>query len=84
MDKPEGRIVVSFPDEIRPSRTIIDNIVMTGKFVHLEQGKTYVLSAETNGVWTNVHNLEQSSNNATLWIVNPTFSTWAIISDSNT
>nr|DAX20027.1 MAG TPA: tail protein [Caudoviricetes sp.] len=84
VNKPEGRIVASFPDEIRPSRTIIDNNVMTGKFVRLEQGKTYILSAETNGVWTNVHNLEQSSNNATLWIVNPTFSTWAIISDSNT
>lgn len=84
VNKPEGRIVASFPDEIRPSRTIIDNNVMTGKFVRLEQGKTYILSAETNGVWTNVHNLEQSSDNATLWIVNPTFSTWAIISDSNT
>ena len=84
VNKPEGRIVASFPDEIRPSRSIIDNNVMTGKTVRLEQGKTYVLSAETNGIFTNVHNLEQNSNNATIWLVNPSFSTWAVISDSNT
>lgn len=84
VNKPEGRIVASFPDEIRPSRSIIDNNVMTGKTVRLEQGKTYVLSAETNGSFTNQHSETTSSNNATIWIVNPSFSTWAIISDSNT
>ncbi|MDM7651122.1 hypothetical protein QUF05_05480 [Lactococcus lactis] len=84
VNKPEGRIVASFTDKFIPARSIIDNLIMTGKQVHLEQGKTYILSAETNGVFTNVHNVEQSNNNATIWIVNPSFSTWDIISDTNT
>lgn len=84
VNKPEGRIVASFMNKFTPMGTTIDNIYMTGKTVHLEQGKTYVLSAETNGVWTNIHNLEQSSNNATLWIINASLKTWQIISDSNT
>ena len=83
VNKPEGRIVASFTDKFIPARSIIDNLIMTGKQVHLEQGKTYILSAETNGIFTNVHNVEQS-NNATIWIVNPSFSTWDIISDTNT
>ncbi|WP_277812412.1 hypothetical protein [Lactococcus lactis] len=84
VNKPEGRIVASFTDKFIPARSIIDNLIMTGKQVHLEQGKTYILSAETNGVFTNVHNVEQSNNNATIWIVNPSFSAWDIISDTNT
>ena len=50
----------------------------------MEQGKNYILSAETNGAFTNQHNTGASNSNATIWLVNPIFSTWAIISDSNT
>lgn len=84
VNKPTGTVVASFPDKITPSRSVIDNNVMTGKYVHLEQGKTYILSAETNGNFTNQHSETVSSNNATIWIVNPSFSTWLVISDSNT
>ena len=84
VNKPTGSVIASFPDKITPSRSVVDNLVMTGKYVHLEQGKTYILSAETNGDFTNQHSDTVSRNNATIWIVNPSFSTWLIISNSNT
>ena len=84
VNKPSGSVVANFPNEIKPNRSSIDNNITTDLKVRLEQGKTYILSAETNGSFTNQHNTTASSNNATVWIVNPSFSTWAVISDSNT
>lgn len=84
VNKPSGSVVVALNDKYQPSGSTIDNLIMTGQRVRLEQGKTYILSAETNGVFTNQHSETTSNNNATIWIVNPSFSTWAVISDSNT
>ena len=84
VNKPKGQVIAALMNKYTPMGSQIDNIYMTGKTVHLEQGKTYVLSAETNGLFTNVHNLEQSSNNVTIWIINASLKTWQIISDSNT
>ena len=84
VNKPSGVVVANFPNEIKPNRSSIDNNITTDLKVRLEQGKTYILSAETNGTFTNQHNPNQSSDNATIWLVNPSFSTWVVISDSNT
>lgn len=84
VNKPSGSVIAAISDKYQPSNSTTDNLVMTGQRVRLEQGKTYILSAETNGTFTNQHNTTASSNNATVWIVNPSFSTWAVISDSNT
>ena len=84
VNKPFGVVVANFPNEIKPNRSSIDNNITTDLKVRLEQGKTYILSAETNGTFTNQHNPNQSSDNATIWLVNPSFSTWAVISDTNT
>lgn len=84
VNKPSGSVVAALNNKYQPSNSTIDNLVMTGQRVRLEQGKTYILSAETNGSFTNQHTETSSSNNATVWIVNPSFSTWAVISDSNT
>lgn len=84
VNKPSGVVVANFPNEIKPNRSSIDNNITTDLKVRLEQGKTYILSAETNGTFTNQHNPNQSSDNATIWLVNPIFSTWAVISDGNT
>ena len=84
VNKPFGVVVANFPNEIKPNHSSIDNNITTDLKVRLEQGKTYILSAETNGTFTNQHNPNQSSDNATIWLVNPSFSTWAVISDSNT
>lgn len=84
VNKPSGSVVVALSDKYQPSRSRVDNFIMTGQRVRLEQGKTYILSAETNGSFTNQHSETGSNNNATIWIISPSFSTWAVISDSNT
>lgn len=84
VNKPSGVVVAALNNKYQPSGSTIDNLIMTGQRVRLEQGKTYILSAETNGSFTNQHSETASNNNATIWIINPAFSTWAIISDSNT
>lgn len=84
VNKPSGSVVAALNNKYQPSNSTIDNLIMTGQRVRLEQGKTYILSAETNGSFTNQHSEATSSNNATVWIVNPSFSTWTVISDSNT
>lgn len=84
VNKPSGVVVANFPNEIKPNRSSIDNFIMTGQRVRLERGKTYILSAETNGAFTSQHNPNQSTDNATIWLVNPSFGTWLVISDGNT
>lgn len=84
VNKPSGVVVANFPNKIKPDQSSIDNFIMTGQRVRLEQGKTYILSAETNGTFTNQHNPNQSTDNATIWLVNPSFGTWLVISDGNT
>ena len=84
VNKPAGVVVANFPNEIKPNRSSIDNFIMTGQRVRLERGKTYILSAETNGAFTSQHNPNQSTDNATIWLVNPSFGTWLVISDGNT
>ena len=84
VNKPSGSVIAAISDKYQPSNSTTDNLIMTGQRVRLEQGKTYILSAETNGTFTNQHNPNQSSDNATIWLVNPSFSTWAVISDSTT
>lgn len=84
VNKPSGVVVANFSNEIKPNWSSIDNNITTDLKVRLEQGKTYILSAETNGTFTNQHNPNQASDNATIWLVNPSFSTWVVISDNNT
>ena len=84
VNKPSGVVVAALNDKYQPSNSKTDNLIMTGQRVRLEEGKTYILSAETNGNFTNQHVTTSSNNNATIWLVNPSLSTWAIISDNNT
>lgn len=84
VNKPSGNVVAALNDKYQPSNSKTDNLIMTGQRVRLEQGKTYILSAETNGNFTNQHVTTTSNNDATIWLVNPSFSTWAVISDNNT
>ena len=84
VNKPSGSVIAAISDKYQPSNSTTDNLIMTGQRVRLEQGNNYILSAETNGAFTNQHNTGASNSNATIWLVNPSFSTWAIISDSST
>nr|DAS47543.1 MAG TPA: tail protein [Caudoviricetes sp.] len=84
LNKPSGSVIAAISDKYQPSNSTTDNLIMTGQRVRLEQGKTYILSAETNGTFTNQHDVSASNKGATIWIINPSFSTWAVISDGNT
>lgn len=84
VNKPSGSVIAAISDKYQPSNSTTDNLIMTSQRVRLEEGKTYILSAETNGAFTNQHDVSASNNGATIWLVNPSFSTWAVISDSNT
>lgn len=84
VDAPTGNVVAKLPGGFKPMGSQVDNIIMTGQRVRLEQGKTYVLSAETNGTFTNQHITSSSSSNATIWIINASLKTWQIISGSDT
>lgn len=84
VDAPTKNVVARFPGGFKPMGSQTDNSIMTGQRVRLEQGKTYVLSAETNGNFTNQHIISSSSSNATIWIVNASLRTWQIISDLDT
>lgn len=84
VNKPSGSVIAAISDKYQPSNSTTDNLIMTGRRVRLEQGKTYILSAETNGAFTSQHVTTSSNSNATIWLVNPSSSTWAIISDNNT
>ena len=84
VNKPSGSVIAAISDKYQPSNSTTDNLIMTGQRVRLEQGKTYILSAETNGTFTNQHDVSASNKGATIWIINPSFSTWAVISDGNT
>lgn len=84
VNKPSGSVVAAISDKYQPSNSKTDNLIMTGQRVRLEQGKTYILSAETNGNFTNQHITSSSSSNATIWIVNASLRTWQIISDLDT
>ena len=50
--------------------------------VYLEQGKQYIISAKTDGNFTNWHNSGSESDNITLWLFN--LDVVDIVSDSNT
>lgn len=49
--------------------------------VYLENGKQYIISAETDGYLTSIHNGAVESDNVVLWIVNPAQSVNKIVSN---
>lgn len=52
-----------------PSRSLTDNYLrLPDSKVYLENGKTYTISGETNGEWSNWHSGSSESNRATLWL----------------
>lgn len=66
-----------------PNRENIDNNAEYSECtIHLENGKTYTLTAESNGHFTNEHHGEVESDNVTLWMVGNNL--WEVISDENT
>lgn len=69
----------------KPNANKIDNWQrFENTYVYLENGKQYVLSGETDGVFSNVHNVFEESDRVVLWLVDPDKSFNKIVSDDKT
>ncbi|ARU13365.1 antireceptor [Streptococcus phage P5641] len=72
-----------FKPDSRP--TDFDNIGLyqNETSIYLEQNKNYIVSAKTDGIFTQYHNLDVESDNVVLWLYRP-WDVWKLISDSKT
>lgn len=52
--------------------------------IDLVKGEKYLISAKTNGVFSNDHNGNRESDNVVLWLMDKTVTNYQIVSDSNT
>lgn len=52
--------------------------------IDLVKGEKYLISAKTDGVFSNNHNGTQESDNVVLWLMDKTVTNYQIVSDSNT
>lgn len=69
----------------KPNANKVDNWQrFEDTYVYLENGKQYVLSGETDGNFTSVHDYSKESDNVVLWLVNPDTNFNKIISDGKT
>lgn len=72
-----------FKPDSRP--TDFDNIGLyqNETSIYLEQNKNYIVSAKTDGIFTQYHNPDVESDNVVLWLYRP-WDVWKLISDSKT
>lgn len=72
-----------FKPDSRP--TDFDNIgfYQNETSIYLEQNKNYIVSAKTDGIFTQYHNPDVESDNVVLWLYRP-WDVWKLISDSKT
>ena len=69
----------------KPNANKVDNWQrFEDTYVYLENGKQYVLSGETDGNFTSIHDSLKESDNVVLWLVNPNTSFNKIMSDGKT
>ena len=69
----------------KPDTNKIDNYQSySDSTVSLENGKEYVISAETDGYLTSIHDTTKESDNVVLWIVSPSQNVNKIVSNDKT
>lgn len=69
----------------KPNANKVDNWQrFEDTYVYLENGKQYVLSGETDGNFTSIHDSLKESDNVVLWLVDPNTSFNKIMSDGKT
>lgn len=69
----------------KPNANKVDNWQrFEDTYVYLESGKQYVLSGETDGNFTSIHDSSKESDNVVLWLVDPDTSFNKIMSDGKT
>ncbi|MCY7174930.1 phage tail protein [Streptococcus gallolyticus subsp. gallolyticus] len=69
----------------KPNANKVDNWQrFEDAFVYLDNGKQYVISGETDGNFTSIHDGSKESDNVVLWLVNPDTGFNKIMSDDKT
>lgn len=73
-----------FKPDINPSNFDNNVLYMQSTSIDLVKGEKYLISAKTDGVFSNNHNGTQESDNVVLWLMDKTITNYQIVSDSNT
>lgn len=68
----------------QPSYPVIDNAIYSDSEIEMINDQTYVVSAKTNGVFSNAHLPGTESDRCVLWLYNTDSQVYQIISDANT
>lgn len=73
-----------FKPDIKP--TGFDNQVLyvQSTSIDLVKGEQYLISAKTDGIFSNNHNGNRESDNVVLWLMDKTVTNYQIVSDNNT
>lgn len=73
-----------FKPDINPSNFDNNVLYVQSTSIDLVMGEKYLISAKTDGVFSNNHNGTQESDNVVLWLMDKTITNYQIVSDSNT
>lgn len=74
----------AFKPDINPSNFDNNVLYVQSTSIDLVKGEKYLISAKTDGVFSNNHNGTQESDNVVLWLMDKTVTNYQIVSDSNT
>ena len=78
-------LLLNSKGEFKPQyETIDNNKLYTNSTIFLENGKKYIISAKTNGFFSNQHSTAVESDACVLWFIKPNYSVAQIVSDANT
>lgn len=73
-----------FKPDSKPTDFDNQTLYVQSTFIDLVKGEKYLISAKTNGVFSNDHNGNRESDNVVLWLMDKTVTNYQIVSDSNT
>ena len=73
-----------FKPDINPSNFDNNVLYVQSTSIDLVKGEKYLISAKTDGVFSNNHNGTQESDNVVLWLMDKTVTNYQIVSDNNT
>lgn len=73
-----------FKPDANPSNFDNNVLYVQSTSIDLVKGEKYLISAKTDGVFSNNHNGTQESDNVVLWLMDKTVTNYQIVSDNNT
>jgi phage minor structural protein len=73
-----------FMPDIKPANFDNNILYVENTSIYMEQGQEYIISAKTDGNFTNNHDWSKESDNVVLWIMGKKLRPYQIVSDLNT